>query len=68
MAKDLTPAEAAEELRIGHTKLYELIAEAELDSYRVGNRLRRITRESLDGYKERHRIVPAEVTGQREAP
>jgi excisionase family DNA binding protein len=60
VAKDLTPAEAAEELRIGRTKLYELICHNELDSYRVGNRLRRITRESMDAFKERNRIAGRE--------
>ena len=59
MHKDLTPNEAADELRIGRTKLYQLIAEGELESYRIGLRLRRITRPSIDDFKQRHRIEPA---------
>ena len=59
MTRDLTIAEAAAELRIGRTLLYDLVNAGEIDSYRVGPKLRRITRDSLDAYKQRHRIEPA---------
>jgi excisionase family DNA binding protein len=61
MSKDLTIPEAADELRAGKTLVYDLINAGELESYRVGARLRRITRDSLDAYKLRHRIEPADA-------
>ena len=59
MSKDLTIPETADELRTGKTLVYDLINDGELESYRVGARLLRITRDSLDAYKQRHRIEPA---------
>ena len=67
MSKDLTIRETAEEFGSGKTLVYDLINAGELESYRVGSRLRRVTRESLDAYKQRHRIVPAKAASQREA-
>jgi excisionase family DNA binding protein len=45
----LTPDEAAVELRVGHTKLWELMACGEVPHIRVGRR-RRIRRSDLVAY------------------
>ncbi|CUH42065.1 helix-turn-helix domain-containing protein [Ruegeria atlantica] len=54
---DLSPQSAAEELDCSPRKVWDLIDLAELETYKVG-RVRRITRESLDAFKERNRVTP----------
>ncbi|WP_170443411.1 helix-turn-helix domain-containing protein [Ruegeria arenilitoris] len=56
---DLTPGAAASELRIGRSAVLKLVLAEELFAYMAGKRLR-ITRKSLDAYKERHRFMPTE--------
>jgi len=50
----LTPAEAAEQLGLGRSTVYELLATGELESICIG-RARRIPRDALDGYVARLR-------------
>jgi len=45
----LTPEEAAAELRIGRSRMYDLIREGDVLSVRVGGS-RRVVRESLTAY------------------
>ena len=66
MPKDLTIPETANELRTGKTLIYDLINAGELESYRVGTKLRRISRDSLDAYKQRNRVEPAKAAIDRE--
>ena len=54
---DLTSAQTKAELNCGDTKLWGLLNEKELDGYYMGNQIR-ITRPSVDSYKERHRYTP----------
>lgn len=49
-----TPEGAAIRLRLGRTKIYELMATGELESVKVG-RLRRIPTAALDEYVQRLR-------------
>jgi excisionase family DNA binding protein len=51
----LTPEEAAQALRIGRTRLYEMLRTGELGSVRVG-RSRRIARRDIEGYVETLRV------------
>jgi excisionase family DNA binding protein len=48
----LTPEEAAAELRIGRSRMYDLIRRGEVVSVRVGGS-RRVIRESLQAYVDR---------------
>lgn len=48
----LTPEEAAKALRIGRTRLYELLAEGAIGSVRIGHS-RRITVRALQAYVDR---------------
>ena len=48
----LTPEEAASELRIGRSRMYDLIKRGEVVSVRVGGS-RRVIRESLNAYIRR---------------
>lgn len=57
-APDLKVADAAKELAVSDRMIWRLIAEGELLSYNVGNRSRRITRQSLDAYKDRNMVKP----------
>ncbi len=49
---DPTTGEARTELNCSNTKLFDLLNTGELDAYYVGRHLR-ITRQSLDHYKQR---------------
>lgn len=48
----LTPEQAAEELNIGRTGLYALMASGDIESVKIG-RSRRIPRAALDAYVNR---------------
>lgn len=48
----LTPEEAARVLRIGRSKLYQLLADKELTSIKIG-RSRRVRPADIDAYIER---------------
>jgi excisionase family DNA binding protein len=48
----LTPEEAAAELRIGRSRMYDLIRRGEVVSVRVGGS-RRVIRESLQAYVDK---------------
>jgi excisionase family DNA binding protein len=52
----LTVSEAAQQLRIGRSLLYELITEGKIESIHVG-RLRRIPPEALDAYIDGQRLA-----------
>lgn len=56
----LTPEEAAAELRIGRSRMYDLIKRGEVVSVRVGGS-RRVIRESLKAYVEK--LVAEQVAG-----
>jgi excisionase family DNA binding protein len=47
-----TPAEAADRLRMGRTRLYELIARGEIRAIRLGPRMIRIPVAALDEWLE----------------
>lgn len=47
----LTPEDAAEALRIGRSKIYQLIESQELESVKIG-RSRRISLKALEAYTE----------------
>ncbi|WP_239394563.1 helix-turn-helix domain-containing protein [Frankia sp. CiP3] len=53
----LTPAEAAEQLGVGRTTVYELLNAGQLESVRIG-RSRRIPRAALVAYVDRLRGLP----------
>ncbi|NOE33871.1 helix-turn-helix domain-containing protein [Ruegeria sp. HKCCD7318] len=53
---DLRIKEAAAEIAVSPRTVWDLIREGELQSYKIGPRSRRVTRESLDAFRER-RIV-----------
>jgi excisionase family DNA binding protein len=62
----LKSSQVRAELRIGRDKLRELIQAGELEAIRTGdapNSPYRITEESLDAYKERHRVEPVAAVG-----
>ena len=50
----ITPEEAASLLRVGRSKVFELIASGDLMSIKIG-RCRRIEREEITAYIARHR-------------
>ncbi len=54
---DLKIADAAAEIAVSHRTIWDLISRGELVSYKIGPRGRRVTRESLDAFRER-RVVP----------
>lgn len=56
---DLTRTAAARELRVTRTAVLRLVLDEELVAYKAGQRLR-ITRKSLDDYKDRNRFMPTE--------
>lgn len=58
---DPTGPQVRAELNCGNTKYWELINSGELEAYRVGSRTR-VFRHSLDSYKERHRVIPKQVS------
>jgi excisionase family DNA binding protein len=53
----LRPTELQEMLPIGRTKLYALLADGSIPSYKVGN-LRLIRRSDVDKWLERHKYTP----------
>jgi excisionase family DNA binding protein len=60
----LTPEEAAAELRIGRSRMYDLIKRGEVVSVRVGGS-RRVLRDSLATYVQN--LVAAQSTGPADA-
>jgi len=48
----LTLQEAAQELRIGRTLVWQLVSKGELPAYRLGTRALRIHRRDLEAYLE----------------
>ncbi|MDG0866377.1 helix-turn-helix domain-containing protein [Candidatus Lucifugimonas marina] len=52
MEKVLTVVEARRELKISHTKMYELLLSGKVHSFRIG-RLRRIRKSALDDFINR---------------
>ena len=55
-----SPERAAERLELGRTKVYELIANGELESITIG-RARRIPADSIHAYVERLRAKQSRV-------
>ncbi|WP_170355731.1 MULTISPECIES: helix-turn-helix domain-containing protein [Ruegeria] len=55
---DLRIADAAAEIAVSDRTIWDLIRRGELVSYKVGPRARRVTRESLDAFRERHVVPP----------
>lgn len=53
---DLTSNQVKVELNCGEAKFWDLVNNKELHAYKLG-RVLRITRKSLDDYKQRHRYV-----------
>lgn len=58
---DLKVADAAKELSTSTRQIWRLIAEGSLRSYTLGKRSRRITRQSMDAFKEANAVKPTEV-------
>ncbi|WP_170340876.1 helix-turn-helix domain-containing protein [Ruegeria arenilitoris] len=58
---DLRIKEAAAEIAVSPRTVWDLIREGELRSYKIGPRGRRVTRESLDAFRERRLVRPGGV-------
>lgn len=58
--KLLTPEEVAEQLRVGRTKVYELLASGKLRSVKIGRR-RRVSPGALEEFIERSEREGEEV-------
>ncbi|WP_170457140.1 helix-turn-helix domain-containing protein [Ruegeria arenilitoris] len=58
---DLRIKEAAAEIAVSPRTIWDLIREGELRSYRVGPRGRRVTRESLNAFRERRMVHPGDA-------
>ena len=62
---DLTSAQTRAELNCGETKFWSLLNKKELEAYYVGKQIR-VTRQSVDDYRARHRYTPrAELKGSK---
>jgi excisionase family DNA binding protein len=61
----LTPEEAATELRIGRSRMYDLIRQREVVSVRVGGS-RRVVRDSLNDYIRK--LVAEQSVGHADDP
>ncbi|WP_170600903.1 helix-turn-helix domain-containing protein [Ruegeria arenilitoris] len=58
---DLRIKEAAAEIGVSPRTIWDLIREGELRSYKVGPRGRRVTRESLNEFRERRMVRPGDA-------
>jgi excisionase family DNA binding protein len=58
LTRDLKVREVAEAMSCHVRTVWQLIEEGELDAYRIG-KSRRVTRESFDAFKVRHRVEAA---------
>ena len=56
-----SPGESAELLGVSRSQMFELIARGEIESFKIG-RLRKVPREAIDAFIERHRTA-AQVGG-----
>jgi excisionase family DNA binding protein len=64
----VSPREACRLLSIGTTRLYELLADGELQSYVEGNRARRILLQSIRAYIDRRLAQDMGLGGKRDHP